>query len=264
MRAIVKRIAHQALQRSGYRLVPIDREYMQAYTVHRDGRLERIKERGEGVHHHGLVLTAASTASLHDRKFDAALRAGVAQDPQAEIESIRFRIYNFISYLDYARHLPGDILQIGVSWGKFIGTALRYFEDLDKPIYLLDPFELAPGSNDPGGHVYCHDHQAMLRGLDGYAHKVTPIIGFAPEALAQVPSEQFCFVHMNAALPDVELASFDALYDQVVPGGIILIDYFAWQGSNGTEDRYMRRAEARGARFVSLLSGQGLLIKPAV
>lgn len=266
----LKRSAKAAVQaaigRLGYRLIPANFDFSrpQALIVRGDS-VGRLKERGEGARQFGLVATAASASSLFEPRFDRALRLGIGQDPIAEIENMRARIYNFVSYLDIARNVEGAVLQIGVSYGKFVRVALEFFgEELAKPIFLIDPWELAKPSDDPAGMPYCHSSAEMLSLLgDANAARVTPIIGYAPEALTQVPPPRFAFVHMNVALPDVELASFEAVYDRVSPGGVVLIDYFAWQGSGGAEDRYQKAAAERGARFVSLLNGQGVLIKPA-
>jgi O-methyltransferase len=58
-----------------------------------------------------------------------------------------------------------------------------------------------------------------------------------------------------------ELAALEALFDRVVPGGLIVFDDYGWTGyiaQKKAEDAFMA---ARGHTILELPTGQGMVLK---
>lgn len=261
MQTLVERVIRRSLRAAGYAMVPIS-DKAQAYIVHPDAAIGRLKERGDGVRHMGLVATAATTLSLHDPKFLAAIEAAKLQDPHTSVGDFMLRVYYEIMFFGLTRHLPGAAMAVGVAYGKSPRAIFEYFDGIgDKSFILVDPWEKQPRENDPAGITYCHDHHDMLSRMGRWQNSIVPVVGFAPDALNETGTGPLSYVNLNVTIPDVELASFAHLYDRVVPGGVVMIPYFAWQGTNGTEARWIEAAASRSQSFIWLPTGQGVMIK---
>ena len=76
-------------------------------------------------------------------------------------------------------------------------------------------------------------------------------------------SSTIAFLHLdlNCSLPEV--AAAEALWDRISPGGIILLDDYAYAGYRSQKLAMDRFAESRKVSILSLPTGQGLIVKPA-
>ena len=86
--------------------------------------------------------------------------------------------------------------------------------------------------------------------------------GSVPQVLNDLNVEKVAFLHldMNNAVP--EMAALDFFWDNLVPGGIILMDDYAYNGYRNQKLGLDKIAIKKGVKIASLPTGQGLLIKP--
>jgi O-methyltransferase len=79
--------------------------------------------------------------------------------------------------------------------------------------------------------------------------------------LGQSP-EKIAYLHVALNQAPAEIAALDALFDRVVPGGIVIRDDYEWAGvyrdQKLAEDPWF---EAREYRVFPLPTGQGIVIK---
>jgi hypothetical protein len=74
--------------------------------------------------------------------------------------------------------------------------------------------------------------------------------------------DRISYLHIDLNQAPAEIAALDALFDRVVPAGIIILDDYEWAGvyrpQKLTEDPWFG---SRGYRVMPLPTGQGLVIK---
>jgi hypothetical protein len=65
---------------------------------------------------------------------------------------------------------------------------------------------------------------------------------------------------MNSAY--AEIKALEYLWDKIVPGGMILMDDYAYHGFESTMEKYDEFAKQVNVKILNLPCGQGLIIKP--
>jgi O-methyltransferase len=92
--------------------------------------------------------------------------------------------------------------------------------------------------------------------------QVKIIKGKIPEVFAGQSLNKICYLHIDLNEAPAELLALDALFDRIVPAGIIILDDYEWaigyRGQKLAEDPWF---ETRGYGVMPLPTGQGLVIK---
>lgn len=150
------------------------------------------------------------------------------------------------------------------------------WNSLKKQFYLVDSFE------GPSFELYNDEEIAKgmvtkarnLKELGGYHYpiervrknfsewkNVNFIKGFIPDVLPRVPAKSVCYLHidLNCAAPEVEALAF--FWEKIVPGGIILLDDYAYSTLEVQNKEMNKFAARKGISIASLPTGQGLIIK---
>ena len=85
--------------------------------------------------------------------------------------------------------------------------------------------------------------------------------GTVPEVLDTVSFGNVAFLHldMNCALP--EKAALEFFWDRLSPGGMILLDDYAYFGHESQTDAIDEVSTRLGFQILSLPTGQGLIVK---
>lgn len=177
-----------------------------------------------------------------------------------------------------ASKLEGDFVECGVNRGFLSSAIMEYldWDSLSKTFYLLDTFaglELTRLSKDDLEAGAAERNEKHLQtgfyvtNVDGVRanfsqwKNVRIIQGAVPDTLREVPSARIAYLHldMNSAAPEV--AAFNFLWNRLAPGAFVLMDDYAFLGAESQQSAMDAAAGAKGARIVSLPTGQGLLIK---
>jgi hypothetical protein len=179
-----------------------------------------------------------------------------------------------------ASRIDGDFVECGVNRG-FLSSAIMALLDWDrtgKTFYLLDTFtglderlvspeEMSDGilgrnTQHLASGFYTTDVDTVRRNFAEWRN-VKIIVGSIPDTLSDVTSSTIAFLHLdlNCSLPEV--AAAEALWDRISPGGIILLDDYAYAGYRSQKLAMDRFAESRKVSILSLPTGQGLIVKPA-
>ena len=89
--------------------------------------------------------------------------------------------------------------------------------------------------------------------------------GYIPESFSQCANpEKLAWMHidLNSSIPTI--ASLDFFWDRLLPGGLVLLDDFAWPGYEDTRTEVEKWCAYRGLDILQFPTGQALITKPVV
>jgi hypothetical protein len=252
----MKRLIRKALDRAGYVLFNTRGPYGYA----RDG-----------------LFTMNNDHFRVDPAFRDAYARGVAAshgfDPKME-----WRVHVALWAASTAARASGDFVECGVNAG-FISSAIMQSLDwrrVDRTFYLIDTFRgpvlaqysqneidrgraaAAESSLDAGAYV---TEIERVRANFAEWPTATVVQGTVPDVLHTVSFRGVAFLHldMNCALP--ERAALEFFWDLLSPGGIVLLDDYAYFGNESQAEAIDSVATRLGFRILSLPTGQGLIMK---
>jgi hypothetical protein len=87
--------------------------------------------------------------------------------------------------------------------------------------------------------------------------------GYIPESFADYKNpEKLAWMHidLNSSIPTI--ASLDFFWDRMLPGGVVLLDDFAWPGYEDTRTEVEKWCERQGLDILQFPTGQALMSKP--
>jgi hypothetical protein len=180
-----------------------------------------------------------------------------------------------------ASKLPGDFIECGVNRGFLSSAIMQYlnWDSLQKTFYLLDTF----GGLD---ERYVSDVEKKLRNAmsknkrllrSGFYttnvdavranfsqwQNIRIVVGSVPDTLSEVQADRVAYLHMDMNCAPPEVAALTYFWDRLVSGAFVLLDDYAYSGSELQKAAMDELAAARNVKILSLPTGQGLLIKPA-
>lgn len=223
--------------------------------------------------------------SVHNHEFthDPIFQSAYARGVRAAGEDYRWhwRVHTGLWAARMAAKLQGDFCEFGVNRG-FLSSAIMQMLDWNtagRRFYLLDTFtgvdERYISEEDRNIGVVERNQGDIERGfytfdLDGVRanfsewSNVCIIPGPVPETLAQINSDEIAFAHidMNCSPPEVAAAEF--IWPRLVPGAIILLDDYAYNGYRSQKLAIDKFAASKQVPVLSLPTGQGLIIKPPI
>lgn len=178
--------------------------------------------------------------------------------------AIVWRRYVLACAAYHAVHLDGDFVECGCYRGVGIKTVVDYLGGVEFPktFWGYDLFEHSPDME----HHPMADHgpglaDAVRAKFADYG-RVKIVQGEIPGVFAGQSPERISYLHIDLNQATAEIAALNALFDRVVPGGIIILDDYEWamayRRQKLTEDPWF---QARGYRVMPLPTGQGLIIK---
>ena len=96
--------------------------------------------------------------------------------------------------------------------------------------------------------------------FEGY-HQVKIFKGNIPEVFEAQSPASIAYLHIDLNEAQAEIAALDALFERVVPGGVVILDDYEWspyRSQKIAEDPWF---EERRYRVFPLPTGQGIVIK---
>lgn len=194
---------------------------------------------------------------------DAAFRKSWAENQlNASDQAIAWRRYILACAAYHCVHLPGDFVECGVYMGSAIKTVMDYIGGpaFPKTFWGYDTYD-----TNPTDHLFQEQkdglYERVLERFNGYP-QVRLVKGLLPESLLGNSPEQIAYLHIDLNSAQYEIAVLDALFERVVPGGVIILDDYEWAGvyreQKIREDQWF---DARGYRVFPLPTGQGVVLK---
>ncbi len=201
---------------------------------------------------------------LHDSDF---MKAWASNCVCGSDQAIIWRRYIMCMAAYHCAHLEGDFVEAGAYQGTGSKTVIDYLAATlpeiaaYKTFWLYDLFEHPEGALNHAmpAHGPNLDAQVCNR-FKGYSN-VRIFKGEIPAIFAEGAPEKICWLHIDLNQAPAEMAVLEALFDKIVPGGIVIFDdyeFLAYKAQKDAQDPWLAE---RGYKVFPLPTGQGLVIK---
>jgi hypothetical protein len=201
------------------------------------------------------------------------VEAGRGVDPKME-----WRVHVALWAASTASRVAGDFVECGVNAG-FVSSAIMQSLDWRKSgrqFYLIDTFsgpvlsQYSPREIERGraetatsavaAGAYVTDLERVRANFSEWPNAVV-VQGTVPDVLATLNFGHVAFLHldMNCALP--ETAALEFFWSRLSPGGIVLLDDYAYYGNDILTEEIDSLSARLGFSVLSLPTGQGLIVK---
>ena len=203
------------------------------------------------------VSTVHNMRCMHEGSFARYYEQYRGLNPANGPEVTRLRQYLACMFAEWTKGVKGDFLSAGISYGVAPRVIFDFidFPSLGKVWHFIDPFT---GANVPDGYFYNTDLEIVIKqyppGARIVFHK-----HYIPDVFPINSIESLAFVHLNATDCSAEAESLPYLYEKLSPGGIILIDMYAF--GNGAFETYDVKIEELGASAFTMVTGQCVIRK---
>ena len=218
------------------------------------------------------IATAHNLSFINESRFKFALenstRAG------GHDYKIYLRLHQALWCADLARKISKEAAFVELGTGKGflmsgVLSALEYpsKEDTKQVTYLFDtfvPYKTDFKSNQDyeyGTHPHYADSLQQVQKTFAKFPNTKLIPGRLPESLNNVEINQISFLHIDLNAPEIEIASLKLLWDKILPGGVILIDDYAYAGYDYTYELFNKFAIDFKVSILTTASGQGIILK---
>jgi len=258
-----------------------DLDALYAFAADFNAATGRLEEFHDAVSWGDRLLTLDKTfafmADPASRAAYEAIRGSHYYDQYGGPHTIAWRLNTLCWAARCALRTGGDFVECGVFKGDMswvVGQVVGF--DRIPALHLFDSFEgFSPtlSSNDdyPENSGYLDFANGIYRG-DGTlfeqvrdrfaAHpNVTVTRGFLPEALEAVPIDRIGMLHVDLNAPRAEVAVIEALFDRIVPGGMIVLDDYGWAVFHKQKEAHDALMARLGYDILELPTGQGLIVK---
>ena len=205
-----------------------------------------------------LFTWLRNNSFIEDTPFRTAWQGNIKNSAD---EAIVWRRYILACAAYHCIHLPGDFAEFGVFQGTGIKTIVDYLggTEFPKTFWAYDTFDYNPV---PGHDFIEHDglFDNVKERFKDYP-QVKLIKGLLPESFTQGKPESLAYMHIDLNNFEAEISVLDALFESVVPGGIIIFDDYEWSSYREQKKEEDQWFDKRNYRVFPLPTGQGLIIK---
>ena len=215
---------------------------------------------GAGYYFGDNLLTWSRNISLTgDPGFRSAYEGNIQNPADA---AIAWRRYILACAGYHCVQLAGDFVECGVYGGTGIKTLVDYLggKSFPKHFYGYDTYDYNPVPGHRFDGQEAGFFESVRQRFDGYP-QVHLIRGLIPDSFADACPDRISYLHIDLNNAESEIATLEALFDRVVPGGIIILDDYEWTGYRPqkiAEDSWLER---RKHHVFPLPTGQGLVLK---
>lgn len=218
------------------------------------------------------MASAHNLSFLSDPRFivasERAIRAGGFD------YGIPLRIHQAMWCADKAMKLSPDsvFVELGTGKGYVMSAILGSLESIKvdlskKEVYLFDTFESSATDFKSEQDVslgrniyYAESFNAVKENFLEYPN-VHLVKGRLPETLTTVTLEKIGLLHIDLNAPEIETQCLKILWDKILPGGVVLIDDYAYSGFEYTYKLFNELAKELGVSILTTASGQGIIVK---
>lgn len=207
-----------------------------------------------------LFTWCRNNSLLEDAAFQTAWQTNIQNDAD---QAIAWRRYILACAAFHCIQLDGDFVECGIYIGTGIKTVADYLGGTAFPrlFWGYDSFDFSPVEGGGFSGQQESVYESVCQRFEGYP-QVRLVKGLLPGSLEGASPERIAYLHIDLNDAAGEIATLEALFERVVPGGMLILDDYEWAGA------YRRQKQAedpwfgeRGYRVIPLPTGQGLVIK---
>lgn len=209
-------------------------------------------------------FTPHNKSFMADPRFLAAYSAAVGQ--AGRDYRIPWRVHQALWCASVAAPHSGDFIELGTGRGFIMAAVLRDMSPgqlAGRAVYLCDFFskpKVSGAGIERFADVYAKDVRAVASLASAYP-SVQVLQGDVLESVAKLKSCSFSFVHVDLNSATAETGALNQIWDQIVDGGVILLDDYANQGLEDQWEAMNRFFLAKHQRILTTAAGQGIVIK---
>jgi O-methyltransferase len=189
---------------------------------------------------------------------------------------IPLRIHQAIWCADHAIKLDpsASFVELGTGRGYVMSAILGSLEFLEQittapKVFLFDTFEStstdlkSSQKVNLGRNIYYAESFSQVQETFSKYPNVTLVKGELPKSLDSkaVTLGRISFLHIDLNAPEIEIDCLIRLWNQILPGGIILMDDYACGGFEYSYELFNKIAKELNIRILTTASGQGIAIK---
>ena len=215
-----------------------------------------------GVHFADNFFTwARNNSMLDDEVFVNAWETNVENDAD---QAIVWRRYILACAAYHCVQLEGDFVECGAYTGVGVKTVVDYLGGVrfPKKFWIYDLFEHHGGMSHNAMPEHGPNLETRVRDKFSSYPQVKIFKGCIPNVFIGQSPPAIAYLHIDLNEAPAEIAALEALFERVVPGGIVILDDYEWSGvyraQKIAEDPWF---EARQYRVFPLPTGQGIVIK---
>jgi hypothetical protein len=206
---------------------------------------------------------------MQEPRFLAAYQRGIKAS--GVDHRIHWRVHVALWVASQVIHLPGAFVECGVSKGFMSSAIMQFLEwnSLGKKYFLFDTFcgfeerYLTPTEKKKAHRLDWYKDTSFESVRKNFSEfkNVHLIQGVVPDSLNDVEIQSVCYLSldMNCTIPEIEAANF--FWEKIVPGGMILLDDFAYAGYEDQNRAFRKFAIQKNTEVLTLPTGQGLILK---
>lgn len=181
---------------------------------------------------------------------------------------VPWRVHQHLWCAALARRVPGDVVELGTGRGFFMSAVLSAWPDWSesrRSLHLFDTFE--SGHVQPDGSrgtspspFYARSFEDTCRNFEEWP-SVYLHCGDLFETLPVVTLGPIAFLHIDLNHPDPETFGLRLLWERVSPGGVVLLDDYAYAQCERQYEAMNALAAELGSTILSTPTGQGIIVK---
>ncbi len=218
------------------------------------------------------IATFHNVGFLQDPDFKRCYQKTIDAHNADSLDPIaHFQVHQAIWCASIASRLPGDFIECGTGRGMMMSAVLESIQDWnqsERRMFLIDTFspfaldkktgEQLPTSSSPT--TYAKDLESTRKQFSPWKN-VEFVVGKIPEVLRNFPSTPISFLHIDLNNAPAEVAALEFFWPTIVPGGVILLDDYAWSGAEKQYEAMNELGRTLGFRILTTASGQGIVVK---
>jgi hypothetical protein len=205
-------------------------------------------------------------------RFRRALRHADVQVGH-EVKGVEWRMHTLLWAAEAASRLEGDFVDCGAHEGHLFSAVHAYLDLRTIPgrVFLVGSFDLRVEAfmsarerslNDPSRFDHTSTFDTARRAFVE-CDNVFVVKGIVPTVLPTLQTERVSLLHLYMNNMYQEVAAAEFFWDQMVPGGLIVLNGYAYSAAYQVQREGLDAfAERHGVSVLTLATGQGLIVKP--
>jgi hypothetical protein len=231
-------------------------------------RLELVFRSQQRMHRTDGLWTYNSHDFVDDPSFQRAYKRGVKAF--GFDYGIPWRLHVLLWAAGHGLKLDGAFVECGTARG-FQSSAICEYHDLgERPFYLFDTFKKSveaahlTGAEydvaEPSHFMYADSVEEVAANFAEWP-SVQLVPGQIPHTLSDVTIDKVAFLAIDLNAPEPEEAAIRHFWPRLEPGGMLVLDDYAYIGFRASKASADRIAADLGFSILSLPTGQGLAVK---